>query len=165
VHRLVLLLVAACAAPTQRPIDNRAATAPMALEITLSRTECFGSCPIYSVTIHGDGRVDWRGEKFVEAKGERHASIIRSQLDALVATIDRVGFFQLDEFGTPPRADHTRVFHTCSDTPSAIVTVVRNGQHHTTSNDHCNPSPATELEDQIEAVIQTARWIGAVRHR
>jgi uncharacterized protein DUF6438 len=162
-RRLVALLMAACSAPTARPIDHHGSIPALALEITLSRTECFGRCPIYSVTIHGDGRVDWHGQKYVAAQGERHTSITRSQLAALAATIDRIGFFDLDEFGTPRSADPMRSIVICSDGSNAIVTIERSGQRHTTDNDHCNPSPATELEDQIEAVAQTARWISAPR--
>jgi len=166
-HRLALLVVVACAGPAppaQPPRANPGSIAPMALAITLARPECFGRCPIYAVTIHGDGRVDWRGEKYVEARGERHAWITRGQLEALAATIDRVDFFGLDEFGTPRSADPMRDIVICGDALRAILTIERNGRRHTTDNDHCNPSPATELEDQIDAAAQTARWIG-VGHR
>lgn len=32
------------------------------LTIQLERTGCYGTCPAYSVTIHGDGRVEYNGK-------------------------------------------------------------------------------------------------------
>ena len=32
------------------------------LTIQLERTGCFGSCPAYSITMHGDGRVEYSGK-------------------------------------------------------------------------------------------------------
>ncbi len=29
--------------------------------IRLERTSCYGNCPAYSVTIHGDGRIEYAG--------------------------------------------------------------------------------------------------------
>lgn len=37
--------------------------------ITLERTVCFGVCPDYVVTVHGDGTVEYEGRNFVAVKG------------------------------------------------------------------------------------------------
>lgn len=159
-----MLLVAACwrstTPPPTPPVENHSAITSSPLEITLSRTVCFGTCPEYTVTIHGDGRVDWLGKEYVDVTGERHARISQAQLDELAATIDRIGFFGLDDHGAPP-ADPMADVIICSDTPHAVVTVERGGQRHTTDNDHCTAAPVDALEDQIDAVAQTAQWIGA----
>ncbi len=49
--------------------------------ITLRRGQCFGRCPIYSVTVHADGRVEANGEQHVAALGAQNW-----QIDAAVAT-------------------------------------------------------------------------------
>ena len=43
--------------------------------ITLERTECFGTCPVYRLTVHGDGRVVYEGIRFVEVEGTVKTSI------------------------------------------------------------------------------------------
>src|SRR5258708_33320598 len=45
--------------------DIKAAT------IHLERTRCYGSCPAYTVTIHGDGRVEYAGTKNVKVTGQQ----------------------------------------------------------------------------------------------
>ena len=37
--------------------------------IRLSRGACFGTCPIYEVTVAADGTANWNGERFVERVG------------------------------------------------------------------------------------------------
>ena len=37
--------------------------------IQLERTGCYGTCPGYSVTIHGDGRVEYNGKSHVKEIG------------------------------------------------------------------------------------------------
>ena len=41
------------------------------LAIKLERTRCYGTCPAYVVTIHGDGRVEYDGKAHVKETGTR----------------------------------------------------------------------------------------------
>ena len=44
------------------------------LTIRLERSQCYGSCPAYAVAIHGDGRVEYVGNKNVKVKESRYRS-------------------------------------------------------------------------------------------
>lgn len=46
------------------------AVAPDAITISDERGPCFGSCPIYSVVVHGNGNVDYEGIANVKVKGK-----------------------------------------------------------------------------------------------
>ena len=37
--------------------------------ILLDRTACYGTCPAYKVTIHGDGRVEYTGGRECKSEG------------------------------------------------------------------------------------------------
>src|SRR5438093_11038358 len=50
------------------------------LTITLERSECYGTCPIYSVAIRGDGSGTYRGEKYVAIKGKERFQVSRDEL-------------------------------------------------------------------------------------
>jgi TonB family protein len=39
--------------------------------VELSRSGCYGSCPVYTVRVYRDGRVEWHGVRFVKATGDR----------------------------------------------------------------------------------------------
>ena len=63
--------------------------------ITLERTACFGTCPIYKLTISGDGKVVYEGEKFVNVLGTQTDEISQEKVKELVDEFDKIGYFSL----------------------------------------------------------------------
>lgn len=61
--------------------------------ITLERTVCFGACPDYTVTIHGDGTVVYEGRNFVAVEGVQTAHISEEKVQKLVDEFYLIGFF------------------------------------------------------------------------
>ena len=53
--------------------------------ISLRRTGCFGWCPIYRVTIHASGRVDYLGEHYVCDVGPRTVLVDRAAAAKLIS--------------------------------------------------------------------------------
>ncbi|MCK9401477.1 MAG: DUF6438 domain-containing protein [Bacteroidales bacterium] len=43
--------------------------------ITLKRTMCYGTCPVYDMEISANGEVNYNGEAFVEKMGHHRWSI------------------------------------------------------------------------------------------
>jgi hypothetical protein len=69
------------------------------VEIRLDRTECYGSCPNYSVVILGNGHVRYIGRTFVKVVGEQEATLPESALCKLLDEFGRVNFANLrDEY-------------------------------------------------------------------
>ena len=51
------------------------APAPLSTdEVQLTRTECYGTCPVYTVTIRGDGSVVFEGQASVAATSSANPS-------------------------------------------------------------------------------------------
>lgn len=63
-------------------------------EIHFSRTECFGDCPAYSVTLRRDGTATYVGKSYVPKVGEYTGEIDILRFGRLCLAIDR---FKLDE--------------------------------------------------------------------
>jgi Domain of unknown function (DUF6438) len=68
------------------------------VRIRLSRTRCYGACPVYSVEIHGDGTVLYKGVAFVGVKGEKAGSISKEAVKQLVAEFRNVDYYSLDDY-------------------------------------------------------------------
>lgn len=142
---LVALLAAACAAVGAETEDP--------VEVTLSRSVCFGFCPDYTVTITGDGEVRYSGRHFVNVMGEARASISRDDVQALLARFDAIGFERLrDEY----RAQVT-------DSPTYVVTLTRHGRTKRLV-DYVGvavgmPESVRALEDEIDRVAGASRWV------
>lgn len=178
---LALALLAACwTGDAPRPAAPESPAPPRAgppLEISLERSPCFGTCPVYKLAIRDDGRIDWLGREHVAALGARSRRITGADLDALDRALDRAldaaRFFDRDPFGRLPReptcvttgTTRTCTFASdiiCSDTSSTILIVRRGRQVHRVQNEHCSDAaPALdELERQILERAGAAAWIG-----
>ncbi len=138
------------------------APAPTASDqIALTRGPCFGACPMYTVTVHGDGRVQFVGNRFVEKTGEHTKTIDVARVAELFAYADSIGFFDMPQQVTPANEAACGRYHT--DAPSADITMIWGSRDQTVSHYHgCNKAPAGlhAFQDRIDAVLGTAEWIG-----
>jgi len=91
-------------APSQAPAVSHAPvegiTIPPDLtgvEITLERTECFGTCPSYVVAVDGNGRVTYTGRAYVRETGKREGSITQDKVRVLAQRFIKAGFFAMQD--------------------------------------------------------------------
>src|SRR5262245_24019759 len=61
--------------------------------ITLQRTACFGTCPMYKLTITSDGTVIFVGERFTKTTGTAKGQITPNAFRQLVAEFERINYF------------------------------------------------------------------------
>ena len=174
-----LSLVAACWTGTEPAPSEPSPPAPphaharIPLEVTLERTPCFGFCPVYSVTIRGDGEIAWNGDANVAVVGRRSGHATHAQLVELDRAVAASRFFERDEYGDIPaqqancfRTGNTTTctfqsFTTCSDTSHSIITVHRGSETHRIDNAHCDElDPVDSLERLIDRIADDSAWIG-----
>jgi hypothetical protein len=63
--------------------------------IQLKRMGCRGPCPVFSVDVHGDGRVEYKGERYVSSAGSKTYRVNPSDVAALAKQFFGKGFFNL----------------------------------------------------------------------
>jgi hypothetical protein len=68
------------------------------VRIRLSRTRCYGACPVYSVEIRGDGTVLYKGVAFVAVTGDKVGSISKEAVKQLVTEFRNVDYYSLDDY-------------------------------------------------------------------
>lgn len=107
---LAAVLLAGCATV---PTEGRIAPET----VTFEETACFGSCPIFSITLHADGSGTFTGTRFVAAKGEHKFTATPQQVKAFLARIEPFRPRGVVEYG----------YNNCSvpvrtDSPSVRVT-------------------------------------------
>src|SRR5688572_6950095 len=90
------VLLAACS-----PAPPRAPAPAASDQISMTRGPCFGACPMYTVTVWGDGRVQFVGERFVEETGDHSKTVDAAHVAALFAYADSIGFFDMPQQVTP----------------------------------------------------------------
>jgi uncharacterized protein DUF6438 len=65
--------------------------------VTMQRSGCYGSCPVYTVEISYNGKVTFKGERFVVVAGEHLGTTPPADLARLDQAIVDIGFFSLRE--------------------------------------------------------------------
>lgn len=121
--------------------------------ITLERTPCFGTCPVYTVSILEDGTVIYNGTNFVDIEGEQITQIEPETVDMMLQAFADAGYFEWDE-------EYTE--QTVSDLPTVITSVTRDGATHQITRYAGDTAPLALpfLEQWIDIVANTAMWTG-----
>lgn len=143
------LALGACASAGPAPNSENAGP----VEISMTRTPCFGFCPDYTVTISGDGHVVYEGRRFVNVVGRAEAHIAPAQVQALLARFDAIGF---DELQNEYRAGVT-------DLPSTTIQLIRDGRSKSVldygGTGAGMPESVRALQAEIDRVAGTAQWV------
>ena len=126
--------------------------------IKMERYECFGSCPVYSVEIHGDGTVIYKGKKFVWVKGTQVFKIPVASVVDLVSEFEKINYFSLAaEYVKQVNEDGS--ITTVSDLPGTDTWISLNGKTKSVYDYFGGPASLRELEDKIDAVSESARFV------
>jgi hypothetical protein len=129
--------------------------------ITLERTPCFGTCPSYKLTIYDDGKVEYEGREYVKRKGKAEGQITKAELEKLIHEFERIDYLNLAD-------DYTLNSKNCpqgwTDNPTAVTSLDWKGKKKTIRHYHgCRGlnvlDQLTALEDKIDQVVNTKRWI------
>ena len=123
------------------------------LKINLKRSGCFGTCPAYTVTITGDGSVEYVGAYYVAISGTHRSRVTPAETRALYDTFRTADFF--NTFDTY-RAGVT-------DNPAYAVRIAYDGKEKSVI-DYVGPmigmpKEITEIEKEIDRVAKTKKWI------
>jgi hypothetical protein len=126
------------------------------LTIQMSRGPCRGSCPSYTLTIHGNGLVEYIGERHVKVPGSQTGTVSREQIIQVLQSLDRAHFSALED----------RAFRWCFDTASVSVSVSIDGRTKRVISDHSCTGAKSGLQAQfvksaaeIDAVAGSNRWV------
>lgn len=134
--------------------------------MTLERTPCFGSCPDYTVTVFGDGRVEYEGRSSVAVEGRQESQIDRETVERLLTGFYDAEFFDMKAEYIHPRTVKIQVDGTVKE-QSAFVTdlplytvTLRIGDWEKSIVDYYGaPDALRELERMIDAFAGTAQWV------
>ncbi|MBA3874106.1 MAG: hypothetical protein H0X30_33650 [Anaerolineae bacterium] len=155
-HKLkfaILLIISILGITSVAAQDNKANVA-----ITLERTACFGSCPVYTITIYDNGDVVYNGQKFVDVMGEQTSQIDPATVALMVKAFETAGYFDWKE------AYDTQMV---TDLPSTITSVTQAGKTHRITHyagDNTAPQALSFLELWIDDMTNSQLWTGVQRN-
>lgn len=166
-RRLSLLtaavLTAACTRPSSGVPADDAHPAPDAgadASVSLERRPCFGTCPVYVVTVEGSGAVRFEGRRFVADSGPSTGTIPQARVDSLLTELEQAGFFDLADRYAVGTAGCDRY---ATDLPTVVTELHLRGRVKRVEHDHgCAGAPEMldSLEHRIDEAAGVAQWVG-----
>ena len=123
-----------------------------AIAITLARSGCYGTCPAYSVTLSSSG-IQFNGGGFVVARGKHTAPLDQDALRALAQKFLKSDFYSMAD----------KYIASVTDNPFYHLSITIDGKSKQVE-DYVGswvgmPAIITELEEDIDNLAQTSRWI------
>ena len=126
-------------------------------KIVLERTPCFGACPVYTLTVHSSGVVEFVGTNNVKAKGPQTGKISAASFAKLVKKIEEIDFFNLRARYDGKNPDGTG--STVTDLPTRKTTVTRGDETKTVEDYFRGPPGLVELELLIDELANSGKWV------
>ncbi len=164
---VAMLAIAGCAPRAGVPAGDSAAADPATSVsefdrpvVTLERTPCFGSCPVYRVTIDASGMVRFEGKSHVIQLGPATAQIPEAAVDSLLEELRQGGYFDMPDRYVMDAPDCGQY---ATDSPTVITSATSEGITKRIQHDYgCTDAPLSlrRLEQRIDQVAGTARWTG-----
>jgi hypothetical protein len=130
---------------------------PPITRIVLERTPCFGTCPVYTLTVNSSGVVEFDGKNNVKAKGMQTGKISAQSFAQLVKKIGEIDFFNLRDRYDGKNPDGSG--STVTDLPTRKTTVTRGDQTKTVEDYFRGPPGLIELELLIDDLAKSSKWI------
>lgn len=143
---------------------------PTSFSLTMDRTACKGTCPVYSVSVRPDGKIVFEGKQHTATKGNAEATLDKAKMEELATAINTTKMANI------LRDDYTESSGNCpdfaTDMPTVNLTIESNGQKRSFKNNLgcikrsdfvAYPPELVELEKQIDHIIGTERWVGAAK--
>ncbi len=128
--------------------------------VLLERTKCYGICPAYRLTIHGDGRVEYEGRDYVKEKGTREGHLDTDRVKALISEFAGANFVALSEGYSEAKCSRY-----CTDMPTAVTELsVRGVTHRVRHYYGCGGAPKAlfDLESAVDKAANVEQWTGDV---
>jgi hypothetical protein len=125
-------------------------------EIVLERGPCFGTCPIYQVTLRSDGSATFIGWNHVSRVGVYSGAITPAEFRRVADRFESARFWALDD----------SYLHPVTDLPVVRMTLLRSDSSRKAVRDHGavgvaaveGPAVLLELQSAIDRVADGITW-------
>jgi hypothetical protein len=131
-------------------------------QATMRRTGCYGRCPSYTVSVTGDGKVSFTGERFVATSGEQAGAALPEALERLQEKIQSP---QVAAIGNSYVAGEAACGVWATDFPTITLDFSVDGrERHVRHYLGCEKAPQAlrDLETMIDAAADVHRWTQGV---
>jgi hypothetical protein len=153
-------------------VNQEPQTGKTELFLSMKRSHCYGTCPVYELNIQSDGKVLFNGIDYTETKGKVLSNLSGEKMKLLVSEIEEANFFSYEDSYDKDSSSCPLI---ATDNPTVTLSVKLNGKeknitHYLGCRSEVNPSRGRsasifpqqlyDLENKIDEIVETKRWIG-----
>jgi hypothetical protein len=121
----------------------KASEVPSDFAVSMERTPCFGTCPVYKIEISNTGTLTWTGIRFTEREHIWSRQLNSDEMQLLWQEVQRSGYFEMAvEYDDP----------SLSDAPSILLEIQGNGKTHKVKDRIRGPEALRQLESMIDTL-------------
>lgn len=149
---LVFSLNESCTSPKAiagKPGHEANPGSPDSLFFSIQRTPCYGTCPVYKVTIYRSGYAIFEATRNVTGKeGKYEATFTKEEMKMISDKAGEINYFSLDnEYDSP-----------VTDLPSVITELAVDGKKKSIKNRHHGPPELRQFEKFCDGLINGKEW-------
>jgi len=157
-------LLAACGSSVLQTANSTSREKPD-LSLKMERTQCLGNCPVYKLEVLQSGQVSFESFSFSEkdfsmtkSNGKIKDTLSAEKINQLISEIENANFFSLS-------ADVGESGNCATDHSTVILSIkLRNKEKKINHNLGCGGTAdlkkLEDLENKIDVIVETKRWIG-----
>jgi hypothetical protein len=117
-------------------------------QIVMKKTECYGTCPVYKITLLGTGKAMYEGIKHVKKVGKFEKQLSAQETEKIFTAFEASNFTDFKEIYTEPVTDVSTTF----------ITFVHRGFSKTIEDYYNAPQELKKLEKMVEEVANSEGW-------
>ena len=145
-YLLFLCVLFACGS-SKNSTETKVKELKKELIISLQRTPCYGTCPIYKMEIFSDGSAFYHGERFVDKLGDYEFTVSQETINYILKKAVEIGFFELEDIYTANITDLTKT-----------ITFIKNCKYEKRVIDYYDaPKRLKEFESLVDGCIDYRR--------
>lgn len=116
--------------------------------IEMSMGACFGACPVYEITINGDGAVSYNGKQHTSKIGAHHKQLSPEVTKTLFDAFATSNFYTFEDEYTS----------NISDLPTTFISFNHSGKSKKIKDYYGAPDELDALENRVTEIANSTGW-------
>lgn len=116
--------------------------------VYMERTQCYGTCPIYTYYVLEDGTAKYIGKEHVEKTGTYYTTLSPDEMEDLINLFYKYDFFKYEN----------RYVDLISDLPTTYIYFSHNGEEKKITDYHGAPESLKKLEKEVDNFMESLEW-------
>jgi len=134
-------------------IDETTKEPPVYVVAKISRSGCYGECPVYVGKFYSNGKVTYEGKKHVSNIGLFETEVPPATLVELIKAAKNKGYFEMAD-AYPVNKDHVIV-----DLPTTFTSfAIGPDSDKAIANNHDGPKELKQLEEYLDGLLDNFVW-------